>query len=180
MAQLPGAASSQRLVCPRGVLDEQHDEGLPADSDALEAPERRRRATQPFGDLGRRYCEPPRDRRRSEGVVDGVDAGDLQANARGAFRHTEVEQDPVDAVRFDGAGGDVERRTRVATRRAAVVAEMADVRSPGYTGQGAAPRSTSSRPHAGALRRAARGRRHRTSPSLRATGRDPPPADRPR
>ena len=112
-------------------------------------------ATQPFGDLRRRYCESPRDRRRREGVVDVVDAGDLQANARGAFRHTEVERDPVDAVRFDGAGGDVERRTRVATTTGSSRRDGRRTRPDTRTGRRTA-RSTSSRPHAGALRRAAR------------------------
>ena len=78
----------------------------------------------------------------------------------------ERERRAVEAVQLDLARGDVERRPRVAAVRAAVVAEVPDVRGRVVVGRAAARGSTSSRRRAGARARAARGRRRPKTSAL--------------
>ena len=101
-----------------------------ADVDPLEAAERRGEALEP----GRRSrpSEAPsalRERGGGDRVVDVVEAGEAQPHApRPARAVASVKRDAVEPVELDRARDDVERRPRVPAGRAAVVAEVADVR----------------------------------------------------
>ena len=82
---------------------------------------------QPVMDLVERGTQRPRERGRTERVVDVVEPGDAELDAPRSVGGDQVERDALDPAELDLAGDDVERRAGVAAGRAAVVAEVADV-----------------------------------------------------
>ncbi len=115
------------LVRARRILDQQKEQPTVADRDPLEAAEGRRRAPQPGRDVGQRHTEAQAERARGERVVDVVETGQQQLHACSSLGSGKREGGAVEAAQLDLARSDVERRTGMAARRAAVVAEVPDV-----------------------------------------------------
>ena len=123
-----GLERSQRLVGGGGVLDQEDDDRLRAGWDPLEAPERRAERRETVAHRRRRLPERERDRRGGRGVVDVVEARERQLDVNLSLRGDQPEAGAREPVEVDVARGHVEGRSRVTAVRAAVVAEVADVR----------------------------------------------------
>ena len=82
----------------------------------------------PARDLVERGAERARERRGAHRVVDVVEARQRELDPARALRHDEVEGRPVEPCELDRPRRHLERRPRVAAVRAAVVAEVPDVR----------------------------------------------------
>ncbi len=116
------------LVRAGRILDQEEQQLLAVDRDALEPAEGGAEAGEPRDDLVERRAERLRERRSGERVVDVVEARASASSTRArSRRRDEIERDPLEAVQLDRAGRDVERGPRVAAVRAAVVAEVPDV-----------------------------------------------------
>ena len=81
-----------------------------ADRDPLEAAERGGEGLEAGDDLRERYAELPGKGPCRDRVVDVVEAGEAEADGGGALGRLEREARAVEAVEFDLACGDVERR----------------------------------------------------------------------
>ena len=118
-----------RLVRARRVLDQQDQHGaVVADRDPLEAAERGAEARETRRDLVERRAERPGERGRGERVVDVVEPGKGELDPPRPLGRDEVERRAVEPAQLELPRRDVERRPRVPAGRAAVVAEVADVR----------------------------------------------------
>ena len=116
------------LVRAGRVLDQEQEELLVADCDALEAPERGGEALEPGRDVVEPRAERAGQRRRRDGVVDVVEPRQTELDPARAFRRVELEGGPLQPLQVDVPCRDLQRRPGVVAARAAVVAEVADVR----------------------------------------------------
>ena len=91
-------------------------------------PNAARKRARPGLDVVEARAENEGERSRSEGVVDVVEPGEGEGHAARPFRGDEVEGRALEARELDRPRSHVERRPGLVAARAAVVAEMADVR----------------------------------------------------
>ena len=119
----------QRLVRPGGILDQENDDRLLPLSDALEAPECRAEPLEAGADRLERRPEREAEARRGGRVVDVVEARERELDLDLAARGDEREPGRAEAGQLDVPRDEVELGSGMPARRAAVGAEMADVRS---------------------------------------------------
>src|SRR5262249_12638748 len=110
------------------ILEQQHQETAIADDDSLETPERSAETLETRDDLVARRIEDMRKGRCGERVVNVVQTRHAKSDLVLAARQLEAERNRVETVQLDVSRADCQRRTRVTTRRAPVVAEVTDVR----------------------------------------------------
>src|SRR5262249_5559694 len=125
------AAAEQRanhLVCPGWVLDQEEQHRAAVDRDPLEAAERGARRAEARFDLVQPGTELPGEGGRCEGVVHVVEPWEPDPDAPSPLRRDEVERRRFEPLELDRPRGENECRAAVTTGRAAVVAEVADVR----------------------------------------------------
>ena len=138
---------AQHLVRARRVLDEQDPQlprpgagggsvagGRGGEGEALRPSEGRAHVGQPGGD--RLDGDPERARKggRREGVVDVVEAGEVERHARLTGGRAKRELRRADAVQEDLAGGERRGRAALAATVAVVVAEVAEVHGVEHVG----------------------------------------------
>src|SRR5215813_10960956 len=123
----PVHESPDSLVRAGRVLDQEQEDALLADVDALEAAERRGEALEPGRDLVELGTERTAESGRRHGVVDVVETREPKLDPSRAFRRVEPEGSAIQPLQRDVARRDLQRRPLVVAARAAVVAEVADV-----------------------------------------------------
>src|SRR3954471_10583211 len=109
------------FVRARGILDQQQEQLLAVDRDALEPAESGAEATETVDDLVEGGAESARKRRGTDGVVDVVETRQRQLDAPRSLGRHEIECGPLEAGELDRAGGDLELRPRVTAIRTAIV-----------------------------------------------------------
>jgi hypothetical protein len=118
---------AQHLVGARRVLDQQDQHVAAVDRDSLDAPERAAEALEPGADVVERRAQLQPRSRRGEGVVDVVQARELQLDRRAARRRFDVHRRAGHAMQLHAPRDDLGLGPAPAAVRAVVVAQVAHV-----------------------------------------------------